>query len=366
VPQPAEAVRVVESSRSVKVAIGVGGAASGRDRDFERVVAFAVEAERLGVDSAWTAEAWGMDAVSPAAFLAARTKSLRIGTGIMQISARTPSMTVMTALSLAALSGDRFLLGLGASGPQVVEGLQGVPFNAPISRMRETIEIVRMGLRGDKLEYQGRFHQLPLPGGEGKALRLSQPPSPDLPIYLATLSPRGLELTGELADGWLGTSFTPENADAHLAHLGAGAAKAGRSLSDLDLCVGGVVGFAADPQPLIDARKPHVAFTLGAMGSPKTNFYNAAYRRGDFEDVAIEVQRLWVAGRREEAAARVPDELVLQTSLLGTDEMVRERIRRYREAGIDTLRLDPAGSDAAERLDTLARAIDLVREECGG
>jgi F420-dependent oxidoreductase-like protein len=349
----------------VKVAIGVGSAASGRERDFERVVAFAVEAERLGVDSAWSAEAWGMDAVAPLAFLAARTRTLRLGTGIMQISARTPSMTAMTALSLATLSGDRFLLGLGASGPQVVEGLQGVPFEAPITRLRETLEIVRMALRGEKLAYEGRYHRLPLPGGQGKALRLAQPPNPSIPIYLATLSPRGLALTGELADGWLGTSFTPEHADAHLSHLAAGAARAGRSLSELDLCVAAAVGFADDPEPLIRSRKPHLAFTLGAMGSPTTNFYNEAYRRGGFESAAREVQKLWVEGRREEAAARVPDELVLQTCMLGSEATVRERIRRYRDVGITTLRLEPLGEGDRARLDTLGRAVELVRDECG-
>lgn len=350
----------------MRVAIGVGSAASGRDRDFERIVRFAVEAERLGVDSAWTAEAWGMDAVAPLAFLAARTNTLRLGTGIIQISARTPSMTAMTALTLATLSRDRFLLGLGASGPQVVEGLQGVPFARPLERMRETIEIVRMALRGEKLEYRGRHHQLPLPGGEGKALRLSQPANPAIPIYLATLSPKALELTGELADGWLGTSFTPEHADAHLAHLAAGAARAGRRLSDLDLCVGGAIGFADDPEPLIQARKPMLAFTLGAMGSAKTNFYNAAYQRGGFADVATEVQRLWQEGHREQAAAGIPDEMVLQSSLIGTEAMVRERIRKYRDVGIGTLRLEPLGESAGERLDTLGRALELVREECAG
>lgn len=350
----------------MRVAIGVGSAASGRDRDFERVARFAVEAERLGVDSAWTAEAWGMDAVAPLAFLAARTNTLRLGTGILQISARTPSMTAMTALTLATLSRDRFLLGLGASGPQVVEGLQGVPFARPLERMRETIEIVRMALRGEPLEYRGRHHQLPLPGGEGKALRLSQPANPAIPIYLATLSPKALELTGELADGWLGTSFTPEHADAHLSHLAAGAARAGRRLSDLDLCVGGAIGFADDPEPLIQARKPMLAFTLGAMGSAKTNFYNAAYQRGGFADVATEVQRLWQEGHREQAAAGIPDEMVLQSSLIGTEAMVRERIRKYRDVGIGTLRLEPLGESAGERLDTLGRALELVREECAG
>jgi F420-dependent oxidoreductase-like protein len=350
----------------MKVAIGVGAADSGRGGDFERVVRFAIEAERLGVDSAWTAEAWGMDAVGPLAFLAARTRTLRLGTGIMQISARTPSMTAMTALTLASLSGDRFMLGLGASGPQVVEGLQGAAFARPIQRMRETIEIVRMALRGEKLVYQGRHHQLPRPGGEGKALRLSQPANPGIPIYLATLSPKGLELTGALADGWLGTSFTPENADAHLSHLVVGAERAGRSLAEIDLCAGGSVGFADDPEPLIRAHKPGLAFTLGAMGSGKTNFYNDAYRRGGFADAATEVQRLWLDGKRDDAAARVPDEMVLQSNLLGTEAMVRDRIRKYHAAGIRTLRLQPLGADETARLDTLGRAVELVREESGG
>jgi F420-dependent oxidoreductase-like protein len=272
-------------------------------------------------------------------------------------------MTAMTALSLAAISGNRFRLGLGASGPQVVEGLQGLPFAKPLRRMRETIEIVRLAFRGEKLVYDGEFHRLPRPGGEGKPLRLSQPPNPDIPIYLATLSPRALELTGELADGWLGTSFTPEHAGAHLDHLRRGAERAGRSLADLDLVVGGAVAFGDDVEPWLDALRPRLAFTLGAMGSPRTNFYNDAYRRGGFEDAAEEVQRLWVAGRRDEAAARVPDEMILQTTLLGSEAAVRERIRKYRDAGIGTLRLDPLGADATERLDTLGRAVELVRGE---
>ena len=349
----------------MKIAIGFGGPASGRARDFEDQVSFACEAERLGVDSAWSAEAWGMDAVAPLAFLAARTQRLRLGTGILQISARTPSMTAMTALTLAAISGDRFLLGLGASGPQVVEGLHGVPFDKPIARLRETIEIVRMAFRGEKLAYAGAHHRLPLPGGQGKALRLAQPANPRIPLYLAVLSPAGLALCGELADGWLGTSFTPEHADAHLRHLAAGAARAGRSLADLDLCVGVAVGFAADPEPFIRQRKVSLAFTLGAMGSASANFYNEAYRRGGFEDAAREVQRLWLEGRRDAAAERVPDEMVLQTSMLGSEADVRERIRRYRDAGITTLRVEPLGEGSTARLDTLGRAIELVREECG-
>ena len=346
----------------MRTAITIGGAASGRGGDFEPVAAFAVEAEKLGVDAAWSAEAWGQDGVAPLAFIAARTTKLLLGTGILQISARTPSMTAMTALTLAALSKNRFLLGLGASGPQVVEGLQGQSFARPLRRMRETVEIVRMAFRGEKLEYAGEIHRLPRPGGEGKALRLALPPNPQLPIYLATLSPKMLELTGELADGWLGTSFTPEHAGAHLQHLRRGAERAGRSFAQLEICVQAGVGFAQDPEPLIKARKPQLAFTLGAMGSPTTNFYNEAYRRGGFADAAAEVQRLWIEGKREEAARRVPDEMVVQSSLLGTEDMVRDRLRAYRRAGVGMLVLGPIAEGVAQRLDTLGRAVELVRE----
>jgi F420-dependent oxidoreductase-like protein len=352
----------VDKEVAMRTAIGVGGAASGGKGGFDQVVAFAVEAERLGVDQAWSAEAWGWDAVSTLAYLAARTERMHLGTGIMQISARAPANTAMTAMTMSAISGGRFHLGLGASGPQVVEGLHGVPFAHGVTRMRETVEIVRKAMEGEKLVHEGRFHQLPLPGGEGKPLRLALPADPDIPIHLATLSPAGLRLTGELADGWLGTSFIPEHAEAHLEHLRAGAAKAGRSLSDLDLAVGGPVAFCEDPEPLLRQFKPRVAFTLGAMGSPKTNFYNEAYRRAGFEDAAIEVQRLWVAHRRDEAAAAVPDELVEKTTLFGSEASVKERIRAYRSAGITTLRIDPVGESAAERLDTLGRTVELVRE----
>jgi F420-dependent oxidoreductase-like protein len=269
----------------------------------------------------------------------------------------------MTALALAALSGNRFLLGLGASGPQVVEGLHGVPFAKPLTRMRETVEIVRLAFRGEPLRYAGEHHVLPRPGGEGKALRLAQPANPNIPIYLATLTPKMLELTGELADGWLGTSFTPEAAEAHLSHLRRGAERAGRTLADLTLCVGCAFAETDDPEPLLAAQKQRLAFTLGAMGSATTNFYNAAYRRGGFEDAAIEVQQLWIAGKRDEAARRVPDEMVQRTTLIGPESRIRERLRAYRAAGIGLMRIEPLGRDDGARLDALGRAVELVRAE---
>ena len=345
----------------MKTSIGIGGAASGGRRDFEEQVAFVVEAEKLGVDTVWTAEAWGQDAIAPLAYLAARTERMRLGTGIMQISARTPSMTAMTALTMAAISNDRFLLGLGASGPQVVEGLQGRPFKAPLTRMRETVDIVKLAFAGERIAYDGRYHQLPLPGGEGKALRLAQPGNDRIPIYLATLGPRALEYTGYAADGWLGTSFTPEHADAHLDYLRKGAAAAGRNFDDIDIQVGGTVAFG-DPAELAQPLKAGMAFTLGAMGSARTNFYNDAYKRGGWDGVARQSQALWVAGKRDEAVAAIPDAMVIEANLLGDEAAVRERLRTYRDAGVTTLRLSPAGADASARLDTLGRTLELLRE----
>jgi F420-dependent oxidoreductase-like protein len=330
--------------------------------NWDDVATYAVEAERLGVDHVWSAEAWGHDAATPIAFVAARTSRVKLGTAIMQAGTRTPALVAMTAMSLDAMSHGRFLLGLGVSGPQVIEGWHGIPFRQPLQRMREIVEIVRQAVRGERVAYKGRVYELPLPGGEGKALRSSAKPRPNIPIYLATLSPRSLEMTGEIADGWLGTSFMPEHARIFLDPLEAGAKRAGRALADLDLQVpAGVVAFGDDVERLIPARKPGLAFTLGAMGSRQHNFYNDAYRRAGYADAAAEVQRLWLENRREDAAARVPDELVLKTNLLGTEAMVRRRLALYRDAGITTLRVEPAGETLDARLATLGRLRDLVR-----
>lgn len=323
-------------------------------------VTYAQEAERLGAAVCFVAEAWGSDAVSPLAYLAARTERILLASGIMQISARTPVTTAQTALTLAQLSNNRFILGLGVSGPQVVEGLHGVPFAHPAGRLRETIYIIRMACAGERIIHQGKHFRLPLPGGEGKALRLSLPPNPALPIYLATLAPRMLELTGELADGWIGTSFVPERAAVFTEPLAIGAARAGRTLADLDLSQGGDVAFSDDVPGLIATRKSRLAFSLGGMGSATTNFYNDAYSRQGWAEVASEVRRLWLAGRHQDAAAVIPDDLVLQTTMLGTDDMVRQRLRAWRDAGITTLRVYPAGQTLDERLTTLGRTIDLV------
>ncbi|HEX6032482.1 MAG TPA: LLM class flavin-dependent oxidoreductase, partial [Tepidiformaceae bacterium] len=229
-------------------------------------------------------------------------------------------------------------------------------------RLRETVDIVRIITRGERLVYNGKYFTLPLPGGEGKALKSGAQPR-NIPIYLATLSPKGLRMTGEIADGWLGTSFIPEHADVFFEHIRAGAEAAGRSLSDIDLqAAAGVVQFSDDVENLIPSRKPGLAFTLGAMGSAQHNFYNDAYKRAGYDEEARYVQRLWLEGKRDDAAAAVPDEMVLTTNLIGTEEMVRERLKAHRDAGVNTIRVQPAGRTLEEQVETLGRLMALVRE----
>ncbi|HZU72420.1 MAG TPA: LLM class flavin-dependent oxidoreductase [Acidimicrobiales bacterium] len=339
----------------MRLAVNLGG------RDWAETLTYVREAERLGVAAAWSAEAWGTDAVTPLAWLAGQTERILLGSGIMQISSRTPAMTAQTAMTMAQLSGGRFLMGLGASGPQVVEGLHGQPFAHPLGRMRETIDIVRLAMSGARVEYHGRHFELPRPRGEGKALRLQIRAVDPVPIYIASLSPKMLELTGEVADGWLGTSFVPEGAAEFLRHIETGAKRAGRSLAAIDLSQGGDVAFGDDVEAMVARRKPGLAFSLGGMGSATTNFYNDAYSRQGFAEVADAVRRLWVSGQRDRAAEAVPDEMVLATTMIGTEQMVADRMRAWRDAGITTLRVYPAGDNLEARLDTLGRAVDIAR-----
>lgn len=347
----------------MKISIGVGQSFTD---DWNALADYAAGAERLGVDSIWSIETWTYDAATPLAYLAARTERIKLGTGIMQIDARTPAMVAMTANTLASMSGGRFILGLGVSGPQVMEGWHGVPFARPLQRTRETIQIIRKALSGERVVHDGEVYHLPRPGGEGKALSIGPRPASPIPIYLATLGPKNLELTGELADGWIGTSFIPEHADNFFPHIAAGAARAGRSLADIDLGVGaGSVAFIEDEAELprlLAARKPGLAFYIGAMGSAQSNFYNDAWRRAGYTEMAREVQRLWLGGQRAEATALIPDDLAFKSNLVGTEAMVRERLRVYRDVGINTLRISPDGATPEARLDTLARLIALVRE----
>jgi F420-dependent oxidoreductase-like protein len=345
---------------ALQIAVSAGAAASGAD--WPVVEQFALASEELGADFCWSAEAWGQDAVAPLAYLAARTRRIRLGTGIMQISARVPAMTAMTAITLATLSSGRFVLGLGVSGPQVVEGLHGADFGHPLGRLREYLDILDLAFAGQPLRYQGRYYQLPRPGGQGKVLRLAQAPERKIPVYLATLGPRGLELTGARADGWLGNCFIPEASDAVTGPLRQGAEGAGRSLADLDLQAGGPVAFGTELGELTGGVKRGIAFRLGAMGSRELNFYNQAYQRAGFATEARRIQELWLDGRRDEAIAAVTDDMALLSSFVGTEEMVASRVEAFSRAGITTLRAEPAGAGPQEQLRTLARFTEIVRD----
>ncbi|MDE3206418.1 MAG: LLM class flavin-dependent oxidoreductase [Acidobacteriota bacterium] len=319
----------------------------------------------MGADSVWVPEAWAFDALTPLGWLAATTTTIRLGTAIVQLGARSPAMLAMSALSLQVLSGGRFVLGVGTSGPQVMEGWHGVRFDRPVQRTRETIEIIRTVTSGERLEHHGRVYELPLPDSQGRSIRSMVPPM-HVPVYIAALGPANLRLTGEMADGWIGNSFFPETASVFLDPIREGAAAAGRDPADLDLTVAAGLELTDDVEEAGRRHAEGYAFTFGAMGSATQNFYNDAFaRQGYGEDVA-EVQRLWLAGDREGARRQVPTAIGLGTNLVGTEDMVRARLRLYRDAGITTLRVglpeEPGGAGIDHRVDQLGRLLDLVRE----
>ena len=339
---------------------------SGIGDEVAETVEFVVEAEKLGLDVCWVAEAWGSDAPSALGYLAARTDRMLLGSGVLQVGTRSPVVVAQTAITLSNLCNGRFLLGLGASGPQVIEGLHGVSFSRPLARIAETVDIVRQVFAGGKITHSGKEFQIPRPGGEAVPMRLSTRAEHAIPIYLAALSPAMLRLTGRVADGWLGTSFVPEGAAvAYFAHLDDGLTAAGRARADIDICQGAEVAFASDEDQLrgmVAARKKELAFSLGGMGSSSTNFYNQAYSRQGWAGVAAEVRERWQGGDRDGAAGLVTDEMVLATTLIGTEEMVRARLRVWRDAGVNTVRLYPAGDTLDAKLGALGRAIELTRE----
>jgi F420-dependent oxidoreductase-like protein len=323
-------------------------------------VEFVREAERLGADAAWVPEFWGYDALTQVGYLAARTSRIALGTSIVQLGSRSPALLATSAMSLQQLTGGRFRLGIGVSGPQVMEGWHGVRFRRPVQTTRETIEIIAMVSRGDRLEYRGQIYQLPLPDSQGRAIRPAAPPVP-VPIYVAATGPANLRLCGELADGWLGNAFIPESAAVFLDELESGAVKAGRTLAGLDLQVPVAVEFTEDVAEAEARHAAGYAFTIGAMGSESVNFYNEAFARQGFGEEVRAVQRLWRDGRRDEAARLVPRALGAKTNLLGTPAMIRDRLRWYRDAGVRTLSIKLRG-ELPERLATLGHFLDLVAD----
>jgi len=323
-----------------------------------------LEAERLGYDSVWAAEAYGSDAVTVLAWLAARTERIRLGTAIMQMPGRSPAMTAMTAATLDQLSGGRVLLGIGSSGPQVAEGWHGQRFGRQLQRTREYVAVVRMALRRERVEFHGETLDLPLPDGPGKALKLTiAPVQEEIPVYLAAVGPRNTALAAEIADGWLPLFFSPEHTGAFrslleegFARRGGGAPEAGGF--DIAPTVSALV--ADDLETARDVMRPFLALYVGGMGSREHNFYNRLVARYGFEDEAREVQDLYLAGRKQEAAAALPGELIDAVSLCGPAGVVRERLRRYADAGVGTLIVAPMAAGFDERRAQLRQIAELA------
>jgi F420-dependent oxidoreductase-like protein len=324
-------------------------------------LAVVLEAERLGFSVVWAAEAYGSDAVTVLSWLAAKTSTIDVGSAVLQIPARTPTMTAMTAATLDTLSEGRFRLGLGVSGPQVSEGWHGVRFAKPLARTREYVEIVNLALSRERVRYSGNTYQLPLPDGPGKALHLMlHPVREHIPIYLAAIGPKNLELAGELADGWQPVFFSPEYGESHLALIAAGRAKAGKDLGGFDISATVPLVVGDDPEKCAEPVRPYGALYIGGMGSREQNFYNALAVRMGYEEAAERVQDLYLAREYEQAAAAVPFEFVDRTSLLGPVERIADRMQAYADAGVTTISVVPYGDSHDERIAGLRSAAEAL------
>ncbi|MBO0868944.1 MAG: LLM class F420-dependent oxidoreductase [Micromonosporaceae bacterium] len=323
-------------------------------------LAFAQEADRLGFSVVWAAEAYGSDSPSMLAWIAGQTSRIDVGSAVMQIPARTPAMTAMTAATIDTLSGGRFRLGLGVSGPQVSEGWHGVPFAHPLPRTREYVDVVRLALSRKPVAYDGVYHRLP--GGGGRALRLSfHPPREQIPIYLAAVGPKNLELAGEIADGWLAIFFAPEFASELLASVAAGRARAGADMATFDVVPTVPVVVGEDVAACAELVRWYAALYIGGMGSREQNFYNALAVRMGYADAARRVQQLYLDKRQRDAAAAVPLEFIDRTSLLGSPDRIAEGMRRFAATGVTTLSVSLFVADresGVETLRTIADAFD--------
>ena len=342
----------------MKLGVNLGYWGAGNDAEN---LALAREADRLGYSVVWAAEAYGSDAATVLTWIAAQTEQIDVGSAVFQIPGRTPANTAMTAATLDTLSGGRFRLGLGVSGPQVSEGWHGVRFDKPLGRTREYVAIVRKALAREKVAFEGEFFTLPLPDGPGKALTLTVHPVRDnLPIYLAAIGPKNLELTGEIADGWLAIFFSPENADEIMAPLRAGRAKAGKTMDDFDVVPTVPVVFGDDPVACADPLRFYSALYVGGMGSRDKNFYNQLATRMGYEEAAIEIQDKYMARDYDGAMAAVPFEFIDRTSLIGPPERVRDRLGAFADAGVTTLTIATYAGDLDERIATLRTMVDVL------
>src|SRR5215212_7117807 len=308
------------------------------------------DAESAGFDSVWAAEAYGSDAATVLAWIAAQTDKIKIGSAIFQMPGRSPAMTAMTAATLDNLSDGRMILGIGSAGPQGAEGWHGQRFAKQLSRTREYVAIVRKALARERLEYEGETYRLPLPDGPGKALKLTIAPVQErIPIYIASIGPKNTQLTGEIADGWLPIFFSPEHVGDSRALLEEGAARAGRTLGeDFDIAPTVNVAIDDDVDRARDRMRHFIALYVGGMGSRERNFYNQLVQRYGFEDAAREIQDLYLDGKKDEAAAAVPPELIDTVALVGPRDKVRDRLAVYRDAGVGSLIVSPVAFEPGE------------------
>ncbi|ONM50202.1 LLM class F420-dependent oxidoreductase [Nocardia donostiensis] len=344
--------------------IGLGINYSG---GFTEAAAEVADLERAGLDIVFVPEAYSFDAVSALGYLAAKTTRLQLASGILQLYTRTPSLTAMTAAGLDFVSDGRFVLGLGASGPQVIEGFHGVPYDAPIGRTREVVEICRKVWRRERLEYQGKHYQIPLPEGRGtglgKPLKLiNRPVRERIPVLLAALGPKNVALAAEIAEGWQPIFFLPEQAEQVWGDaLRSGLAKRDPALGPLDVYAGPALAIGENVTPLLEFVKPTLALYIGGMGAKGKNFYHALATNYGYGAAADRIQELYLAGRKQEAAAAVPEDLARDVSLIGPAGFVKERIAAFKEAGVTVLNVLPMASTAAERV----ALIEQLRTLCG-
>ncbi|WP_274556387.1 LLM class F420-dependent oxidoreductase [Streptomyces spiramyceticus] len=346
----------------MRLGINLGYWGAGMDGDN---LAVAQEADRLGYDVCWAAEAYGSDAATVLSWVAAQTERIDVGSAIFQIPARAPAMTAMTAATLDSLSGGRFRLGLGVSGPQVSEGWYGVKFDKPLARTREYVEIVRKAMTRERLSYEGQHWTLPLPDGPGKPLKLTVHPQREhIPLYIAAIGPKNLEQTGEIADGALLILPSAEHIeDTAIQHIRAGREKAGKpgnSMDGFDVCPTLPLAVGDDVNALADMFRPYTALYVGGMGSRKQNFYNQLAQRMGYEKEAAEIQDKYLSGDKQGAAAAIPHRLIDQTTLLGSVERIAERMQAYAAAGVTTLTLAPAGFALEERITALRAGTEAL------
>lgn len=349
----------------MRLGLNLGYWGGGNDADN---LALAQEADRLGFAVAWAAEAYGSDAATVLAWVAAHTEHIDIGSAIFQIPGRSPANCAMTAATLDTLSGGRFRLGLGVSGPQVSEGWHGVRFDRPLARTREYSDIVKMALRREKVRYSGRHYTLPLPDGPGKALQLTvHPVREHIPLYLAAVGPKNLELAGELFDGWLAIFYSAQFGRDQLASIAAGRAKVGRDLTGFDVVPTMPIVAGEDVRACADPIRWYAALYVGGMGSRDKNFYNDLAVRMGYEQAAARIQDSYLDHRYDEAAAAVPYEFIEATSLLGDVGRIAERMRELADSGVTTLTLSPFGATQQDKVDALRVAVTaLERSGVGG